>query len=227
MRLPAVLARSPKGDAAIQGPPAPTLKRGDAGHTADLGRAPLDRHVASLLAMTAAWQLPKLNEASNAACQQGPSKSDGLAVGSTRAARGRGAASGAPRDDSRVSERRSSDMGRPRWGRGNKHRTYLTTRQGRVERGANAAARVAPHGGLVRGRSGRAARRPIDAFAGVPSSRASRHLPPEGEGDCAEGEGAPALTISRTRAARRPRSSRRNGPGSPARRRCRRPPRGR
>ena len=57
MTLPAVLARSPKGDAAIQGPPAPTLKRGDAGHTADLGRAPLDRRVASLLAMTAAWVL--------------------------------------------------------------------------------------------------------------------------------------------------------------------------
>ncbi|RBP17522.1 hypothetical protein DFR50_10213, partial [Roseiarcus fermentans] len=40
MTLPAVLARSPKGDAAIQGPPAPTLKRGEARHTADLGRAP-------------------------------------------------------------------------------------------------------------------------------------------------------------------------------------------
>jgi len=33
MTLPAVLARSPKGDAAIQGPPAPTLQRGDARHT--------------------------------------------------------------------------------------------------------------------------------------------------------------------------------------------------
>jgi len=45
MTLPAVIARSPKGDAAIQGPPALALKRGDARHTADLGSAPLDRRV--------------------------------------------------------------------------------------------------------------------------------------------------------------------------------------
>ncbi|RBP05126.1 hypothetical protein DFR50_13615 [Roseiarcus fermentans] len=41
MTLPAVIARSPKGDAAIQGPPAPTLQRGAARQTADLGPPPL------------------------------------------------------------------------------------------------------------------------------------------------------------------------------------------
>ncbi|RBP08637.1 hypothetical protein DFR50_12423 [Roseiarcus fermentans] len=46
MTLPAVLARSPKGDAAIQGPPAPTLKRGD-------------QVRGSLLAMTVALVLPQ------------------------------------------------------------------------------------------------------------------------------------------------------------------------
>ncbi|RBP09270.1 hypothetical protein DFR50_122107 [Roseiarcus fermentans] len=54
MTLPAVLARSPKGDVAIQGPSAPGLG-GASG--VGFGPAALARHVASLLAMTAAWEL--------------------------------------------------------------------------------------------------------------------------------------------------------------------------